>query len=261
VIPYSRSVDEERLTGGNTHAEVMRVGNTVRRPIGSWTPAVHTLLEHLASVGYDGAPNLLGLDEQGREILSFVPGTVVWPDHFSLVQTDEALGQVSASIRGYHAAVANFPFDRFAWSDRGADPEGPSEVLCHNDLAPWNLVRGDTDGWTFIDWDLAAPGRFAWDLAWALLSFIPLMPHSTLTDSETRHRVAVFRGGYGTALPDDVLTVAAERCAYEAERIERHGRDGIEPYARLLAEGHAAVWRSAEARVAAKQPHWQSALA
>jgi hypothetical protein len=253
-------VDEERLVGGNTHEEIVRIGDTVRRPTGSWTPGVHALLRHLASVGYDGAPTLLGFDEQGREILSFVSGTVVWPGHFSLVQTDEALAQVAASIRRYHDAAADFRFDRFAWSDRGADPRGPSEVLCHNDLAPWNLVRSERGQWTFIDWDLAAPGRLAWDLAWALLSFTPLMPHSTLTDSQTRHRLTVFCNAYGTTLPNDLLTVAIERCAYEAELIERRGKDGVEPYARLLAEGHAAIWRSAEAHVAAQHLQWQPAL-
>src|SRR3972149_11350486 len=175
-------MDEERLAGGNTHEDVVRVGDTVRRPTGIWTPGVHALLEPLASVGYDGAPTLLGLDEQGREILSFVRGTVVWPDHFSLVEIDEALAEVAASIRRYHDAIADFSFDGFAWADRGADPRGAHEVLCHNDLAPWNLVCGETGGWTFIDWDVAAPGRLAWDLAWAILSFVPLMPHSTLTD-------------------------------------------------------------------------------
>jgi hypothetical protein len=254
-------VDEEKLTGGNTHDEVVRIGDTVRRPTGSWTPGVHALLAHLASAGYDGAPRLLGLDERGREVLSFVSGSVVWPDHFSLVESDDALGEVAASIRRYHDAAAGFDFDRFVWSDRGADPRGPSELVCHNDLAPWNLVHGEPDSWTFIDWDLAAPGRRAWDLAWSLLGFVPLMPHSTLTDSQTRHRIAVFRAGYGTPLPSDVLAVAVERCACEADRIEQHGKDGVEPYARLLAEGHATIWRSAEANLAARQARWHSAFA
>jgi hypothetical protein len=192
-------MNEERLGGGNTHEEVVRIGNTVRRPTGSWTPGVHALLEHLASAGYDGAPTLLGLDKQGREMLSFVHGEIVWPEHFSLVQTDKALAEVAALIRRYHDAIAEFRFDGFAWSDRGADPRGPYEVLCHNDLAPWNLVHGEMRRWTFIDWDLAAPGRLTWDLAWALLSFVPLMPHSMLPDSDARHRIAVFRNAYGRA--------------------------------------------------------------
>ena len=112
-----------------------------------------------------------------------------------------------------------------------------------------------------MDWDPAAPGRLAWDLAWALLSFTPLMPHSTLTDAETRHRLAVFCNAYGGTLPTDLSAVAIERCAYEAEQIERRGKNGVEPYARLLTEGHAAIWRSAEGHVAAEHWQWQSALA
>jgi hypothetical protein len=253
-------MDEERLVGGNTHAEVMRVGNTVRRPIGSWTPGVHALLQCLESVGYDGAPRALGLDEEGREILSFVPGAVVWPDRFSLVQTDVALAEVAGAIRRYHDAVAEFPYERFTWSDRGADPRGPSEVLCHNDLAPWNLVRSDAGGWTFIDWDLAAPGRVAWDLSWAVLSFVPLMPDSTLTEAQTSHRIATFGEGYGKQLPSDLIAVAVERCSYEAELIERLGKAGIAPYARLLADGHGTGWRSAAAHIASNQPRWQQAI-
>ena len=30
------------------------------------SPAVHALLRHLESVGFDGAPRLLGVDERGR---------------------------------------------------------------------------------------------------------------------------------------------------------------------------------------------------
>lgn len=31
------------------------------------------------------------------------------------------------------------------------------DLICHQDLAPWNLVR-DGDRWVFIDWDGAGPG-------------------------------------------------------------------------------------------------------
>jgi hypothetical protein len=122
-------------------------------------------------------------------------------------------------------------------------------------------VHGELGRWTFIDWDLAAPGRLTWDLAWALLSFVPLMPRSMPSDSVARHRIAVFRAAYGACLPSDVLTVAVERCGYEAECIERLGTRGVEPYARLLADGHAAVWRSAEDYIAGKLQQWEPALA
>ena len=44
---------------------VVRVGDTVRRRRGHWTPAVHALLDHLESVGFDAAPRALGTDTAG----------------------------------------------------------------------------------------------------------------------------------------------------------------------------------------------------
>jgi len=255
-------MEEERLIGGNSHAEVVKVGETVRRPTGHWTPGVHALLGHLEARGYRGAPRARGVDPQGREVLTYVPGSVVWPDHFALVESASRLAQVAAVIRSFHDLVADFSqADEFTWSDRGADPQGPPEILCHNDLAPWNLVHGTDGNWTFIDWDLAAPGRRSWDLSWALLSFTPLMPDSPLGEAETLHRIATFRKAYGASqLPSDVLTVAVERCEYEAERIDCLGAAGEQPYARLLAEGHSDIWHRAAAHIAARAPAWEAAV-
>lgn len=64
------------LAGGRTVHGVVRVGDTVRRPATPNSEFVRRLLRHLASVGFDCCPKYLGLDEQGRNILSFVPGDV-----------------------------------------------------------------------------------------------------------------------------------------------------------------------------------------
>ncbi|MEU0570392.1 hypothetical protein ABZ297_34080 [Nonomuraea sp. NPDC005983] len=52
----------------------------MRRPAGPWTPAVHALLAHLNDAGFRGAPRPLGIDDRGREVLTFAPGDAVWPD-------------------------------------------------------------------------------------------------------------------------------------------------------------------------------------
>ena len=253
---------EAPLEGGNTHVGVVRVGSTVRRPTGPWTPAVHALLRHLEAVGFDAAPRALGVDDAGREILTYADGDVVWPDRTALVADDDGLADVARIIRSFHDAVSSFPSDAtHAWSDRGGDPVGPAEVLAHNDLAPWNLVHRPDGGWTFIDWDLAAPGRRDWDLAWALLGFIPLMPFSTLTDDETRHRLSLFRNAYGADLVGvSTLEVAVERCRREAHLIHTLGSRGEEPYATLLVEGHFTTWDEAARHVTARLDAWRSSL-
>ena len=66
---------EEPLAGGNL-TPVVRIGETVRRTQGFWSDAVHDLLSHLDRVGFAAAPRFLGVDKQGREMLSYLLGTV-----------------------------------------------------------------------------------------------------------------------------------------------------------------------------------------
>ncbi len=57
------------MAGGRNDGAT-RVGNSVRRRTGQHTPAVHALLRHLHAVGFTRAPEVLGIDEQGREVLT-----------------------------------------------------------------------------------------------------------------------------------------------------------------------------------------------
>lgn len=62
------------LQGGDVTDGVVRVGDTVRRPASTSTPAVHALLRHLEARGFGGAPRVVGMDGLGREILTYLPG-------------------------------------------------------------------------------------------------------------------------------------------------------------------------------------------
>src|SRR6185312_7047731 len=167
-IEAGLKMDEHPLSGGNVTAGVVRVGDTVRRPAGPWTPAVHSLLQHLERKGFTAAPRALGMDAQGREILSFAYGAAAWPwEAFGPLAGDAALLRVAELIGAYHAAVADYwPPPGAAWSPI-APRRGAADTLCHTDLAPWNLILAPSGELTFIDWDLAAPGQRLSDLAYA----------------------------------------------------------------------------------------------
>lgn len=64
------------LAGGRTTDGVVRIGDTVRRPVTPRSDFVRRLLVHLAEVGFEGCPRHTGVDEQGRDTLSFLPGLV-----------------------------------------------------------------------------------------------------------------------------------------------------------------------------------------
>src|ERR1700680_679268 len=67
---------QEPLAGDGVTPGIVRIGSTVRRPVRPFTATVHAFLAHLHSAGFTGAPVPLGFDDQGREVLSYVPGDV-----------------------------------------------------------------------------------------------------------------------------------------------------------------------------------------
>jgi hypothetical protein len=79
----------ESLYGGLVDRAV-RIGATVRRPAGPWTPTVHALLDHLESHGFL-APRARGIDEDGREILSYLEGDAELAAAFAGTAADDRL--------------------------------------------------------------------------------------------------------------------------------------------------------------------------
>src|SRR5262245_33001210 len=98
--------EEVALAGGRTTAGIVRVGATVRRRVKPGAAFAHALLRHLETRGFDGAPRFVGLDETGREILSFLPGSVP-PElgHFS----DDQLAAAARLLRSLHDATLDCP--------------------------------------------------------------------------------------------------------------------------------------------------------
>jgi hypothetical protein len=174
--------EEEPLSGGNTTV-VVRVGDTVRRPVGPWTAAVHDLLNHLTSVGFSGSPRVLGIDNADREILEFVPGEVgslsatqPLPTWF---RTSESCWSIGRWIRNFQAAQAGLVVDSAKpWRRAEGTSVGPDQVIVHHDVSPYNTVRRQDDSLVVLDWDFARPGDPIEDLAWAAWRWVPLMAGS-----------------------------------------------------------------------------------
>lgn len=150
---------------------VTRVGETVRRPVRPWTPAVHLLLRHLSASGFRGAPGVHGIDERGREVLDYIPGEVGNDPLSTELRSEAALRSAGRLLREYHEAtvgIANTSEDRWMFP-----PMEPRQVICHSDFAPYNCVFQCAQAVAIIDFDTARPGPRAWDLAYALHRFAP----------------------------------------------------------------------------------------
>jgi hypothetical protein len=152
---------EGRLTGGRQSEGIVRVGDTVRRPLHRNSKFVHALLRHFESVGFDGAPRFLGIDEEEREILSFMEGEVyVGADNDGdpvQLLSDEQLVSAAQLIRRFHDTTAGTPL------------AGDCEVVCHSDLGQHNIVFRGEEAVGIIDWDEdTAPGSRLFDFAHAV---------------------------------------------------------------------------------------------
>jgi Ser/Thr protein kinase RdoA (MazF antagonist) len=249
------SDQEERLFGGNVADAVVRVGATVRKPVTEATSSVEAFLEHLFEGGFKGAPRTLGRDEQGRHVLEFVPGSTLEPFLYS----EEDLSRVGRLIREFHLAAKSFVPSAGARWNVAIRPDSET-MICHHDLAPWNLVRGD-DRWVFIDWDGSGPGSVLWDVAYAAQSFVPLIEGGEPAFDGSRLRRFVDGYGLDRSQREELPQTMVVRTRAMVELLERGARTGEQPWARLYAEGHAGRhWREAATYVERHLGPWKDAL-
>jgi hypothetical protein len=247
---------EHRLDGGNAGGAV-RVGDTVRKAAGPWTPAVHALLKHLAGKGFTGAPRPLGIDGRGREILTFLDGETVgsarpWP---AWTHSDDTLLQVARWMRGYHDAVADFvPPPGAVW--RMGGQWRPGLIAGHNDTAPYNAVwrAGRLTG--FFDWDLAGPVTTEWDLAFAAFSWVPLharhvVEREGFTDFGSRpERLRQFLSEYGwSESAEAFLAVVRARFAALVTSLRQLAVTGEPLFGQITAQGAGADLEAALAQL------------
>jgi hypothetical protein len=194
--------EEVLLHGGTTNAGlVTRIGDTVRRPLRPNSAATKALLDHLERVGFEAAPRHLGIDEYGREVLSYIPGEAAIEPYPRWALTDEAMVSVAQLLRRYHDAVASFDPSVHHWPhplphrfDQG--------LVSHNDPNLDNFIFENGRAIALIDFDLASPGSTAWDLACTARLWAPLRnPCDNPTQLRRRSlaRLALLADAYGAS--------------------------------------------------------------
>jgi Phosphotransferase enzyme family len=232
--------DEHILTGGNVAARVVRVGETVRKPVTIATPSVKSLLNFLQDRGYPACPQHFGIDEQGRQSLEFVPG-VMANARTPLSLAD--LEQVGRLIRQLHELTACFPIPADARWDVPIRPDH-DDLICHNDLAPWNLVRNG-DRWVFIDWDNSGPGSRLWDLSYAAITFPPIEPQGDITEIGPRVRALIRGYGLSPSQGDALPALMRRRAQAMGDLLVNGAEKSLQPWAQMYEADHARYWLGA----------------
>jgi hypothetical protein len=247
------------LVGGDVNVGenvVVRVGDTVRRPVGPHAAYVHALLRHFERAGFDGAPRLIGFDERGREVLTYVEGT---PAVEPLARDDESLHALGLLIRRMHDAQAGFdrPPD---WHERPLEPPPGvtrgGEVVCHNDIFPPNVILREGLPVALVDWDFAGPAPRLYDVASAANFWVPLRSDGQaerwgLAGLPRGRRLRLLCDAYGLGAPErgELLDVVAHR---NRTGYEMHRRNGGE----LRLPGWREMWDRGSGSVIQERSAW-----
>jgi hypothetical protein len=219
----------EQELKASPHRPVVRIGDTVRRRLYPWSDTVHALLRHLEHVGFPWSPRFLGIDDDGREVLTYFEGTTGsdgyvegvarGSDVWAMVASDVGIERFARLLRSYHDAIADFvPQPGAEWST-GHDVLQPDHIVLHNDFAPWNVVwdeHGEPVG--IIDWDFAAPGPAIDDIAYALGSSVPCCSDDDAVrwrrfdaPPDRRARIERFASAYGLTSTDGLVDAVLRR--------------------------------------------------
>ena len=163
----------------------------MHRPAAPCWRATHALLDHLAAVGFDGAPRVLTTGP-ATETLTYIEGRAAVPPLSEDTLTDAALVSVADLLRRYHLAASSFNPAGYDWP-RPVPARYRTGLVSHNDVYPANLVFRGGRAVALIDFDLAGPGGAAWDFAAAARSFVPLLDEADVTDSRRGRALERFR--------------------------------------------------------------------
>jgi hypothetical protein len=171
------------------------------------------VLQHLERVGFDAAPRWLGVDEQGRDVLSWIDGVTFTergrmqpyigepPDRITF--SDEQLTAVMGLLRRYHKTFVG-------------------DVICHGDFGPWNIVWRERMPFAVIDFDNVYVCEAADDVAYALRMFVGYgFAPGEAAELARGTRVALM--GYGADF--DVPAILEREYDLAEERCRRNGWD------------------------------------
>jgi len=172
---------------------VVRIGDTVRRPASP--PLAREVLAHLERVGFDAAPRWLGVDDQGRDILTWIAGETftergqmhpyIGDPPTRIEFSDEQVAAVMTLLRRYHDT-----FD--------------GDVVCHGDYGPWNIVWREGSPVAMIDFDQAYREAADDDVGYALRMFVSY-GFARATPSELVRRTCLALDAYGSSFDVPVL--------------------------------------------------------
>jgi hypothetical protein len=262
--------DCKKLSGGNL-TSVYRQNETVLREQKSWSSTIHRILLHLEKVGYTNSPRFIGIDESGKEILSFVQGEckVDYPITNDSNEQLLIIKKVAEMMRKYHDATLSFEItekDNWMFTYKGPLEK---EVICHNDIAPYNVTFVHNIPYGLIDFDTCCPAPRIWDIVYALYRFVPFSKKLYDIEKQTyrnydvyrdrnfrKNSIRVFFDEYGMKCPHDLFEQMIARLQALSDLIYNEAKNGNSAFSKMIEEGHCDLYLEEVEFIRENQKEW-----
>jgi len=175
--------EEKVLAGGRITKNVTQKGNSVFRPCCSNSDFVHDVLLWLERKGSLISPYYKGINNDGREIITFLEGNS--PNDLGDF-SDDQLFRAGKIIKNIHELLKDYPGCM------------AGQTVCHNDLSPCNFMFKDNLPYAAFDWDTAKIGDPKDDLAYAVKMWCDIgNPDQTIDD--VNRKIKIMIKGYDIA--------------------------------------------------------------
>jgi len=186
---------------GNREGSIYKDGNSVLRPLNTWSKSVHLYLAHLEKLGLAGIPRLLAVNETS-ERLSYVEGVTTDFPLLGEFADKNAIVTCAKLLRNLHncseSFISSYDVKNMDWMLPSMEP---IEVICHGDFAPYNCAFKGKDVVGVFDFDTVHPAPRVWDLAYSVYCWSPLKSNKdescAKSLAEQINRAKVFCDAYG----------------------------------------------------------------
>lgn len=235
-------------------SDVFYDGYNIHRNLKPYSKTIHKLLKHLENKEIKFVPYFLGIDyKENQEILTFVSGNTIenYPEVNDYEYKIKNIKLVAKMLKEYHDATLDFHYteeDKWFLEYKG---DLDKEVICHNDIAPYNVIFLNNTPVGIIDFDTACPAPRIWDIAYTLYRFVPLGKQIYIPDKkiyrqyrkdidseERKNLIKEFVDSYGYYEIKDILKNLILRLESLVELFDTECQRGNNSFIKMKNEGH-----------------------
>jgi hypothetical protein len=271
-VEPTAGLPEELLVGGDVTEGVVRVGDTVRRPLNPQSAAIHAYLRHLERAGFDEAPRFLGIYNRGREVLTYITGDIAGRPLHAWAGCEDILVSLADLQHRLHDRSMGLVLPAgVEWRQplhiEGVPPlfDTP-DIVGHNDMTPENIIFRDCSPVGIVDFDLAGPTTRLLDVVVTLRWWAPLCDPTdrdpVLRNLDAGRRMRLFVGAYGLdeRERERLLNLAERRCTRTWHVMRYRATHDGGGWARMWDEGAGDVLLRAKAWHARERSRLERAL-